>query len=203
MTAKHRLAVFVSGTGRHLENLAQLCAEGELDAEVALCVSNKDGIAALERAQRYGIETAVLLPGAGEDDETWGRRAFARVEAAGADTVVLAGFLKKLWIPDGYRGRIVNIHPSLLPAFGGKGYYGHRVHRAVIDRGCQVSGCTVHLVDEVYDNGPILLQRWCEVRPDDTPDTLARRVFEEELIALPEGLRRFWALETPAPTPGG
>ena len=106
---------------------------------------------------------------------------------------MLAGFLKKLWIPEQWQGRVLNIHPSLLPAFGGKGYWGHHVHQAVLDRGCQVSGCTVHLVDDVYDNGPILVQRWCEVRPDDTVETLSRRVFDEELIALPEGLLRFWA----------
>jgi len=85
----------------------------------------------------------------------------------------------------------LNIHPSLLPAFGGKGYYGARVHRAVLERGCQVTGCTVHLVDEIYDNGPILLQRWCRVESDDTPTTLAARVFEEELLALPAGIERF------------
>ena len=105
--------------------------------------------------------------------------------------MVLAGFLKHLWIPQDYRGHVLNIHPSLLPAFGGKGYYGARVHRAVLERGCQVTGCTVHLVDEIYDNGPILLQRWCRVESDDTPTTLAARVFEEELLALPAGIERF------------
>ena len=106
---------------------------------------------------------------------------------------MLAGFLKKLWIPDDFAGRVINIHPSLLPAFGGKGCYGMRVHRAVLERGCQVSGCTVHLVDEVYDNGPILLQRWCPVETTDSASDLAARVFAEELIALPEALRRFWS----------
>ncbi|MEO1697571.1 MAG: phosphoribosylglycinamide formyltransferase [Planctomycetota bacterium] len=193
MSARHRIAVFVSGTGRHLENLARLCAAGELDAEVVLCVSNRAGVGALGRAERAGVPTAVLAPEPDETDEAWGRRAFDAVEAAGADTVVLAGFLKKLWIPERWRGRIVNIHPSLLPAFGGKGCYGMRVHRAVVERGCQVTGCTVHVVDEVYDNGPILLQRWCEVRADDTPEDVAARVFAEELIALPAGLVRFWS----------
>jgi len=191
----HGIAVFVSGTGRHLENLARLAAlrdPSTFDAEVVACVSNRSGVKALERAAAAGVPAVTHLAREGESDEDWGRRAFATVDASGADTVVLAGFLKRLWIPEAWRGRVVNIHPSLLPAFGGKGYYGDRVHRAVLDRGCQVTGCTVHLVDEVYDNGPILVQRWCEVREGDTPDDVAARVFEEELVALPEGLRRLW-----------
>lgn len=192
-----RVAVFVSGTGRHLENLAQLATSGELDAEIVLCLSNKSGVKALERADLCGVPSCVLAPVPGESDEDYGRRAFAVVTASEADTVVLAGFLKKLWIPDDFKGRVVNIHPSLLPAFGGKGYYGARVHRAVLERGCQVTGCTVHLVDEVYDNGPILFQRWCEVRDGDDVESLSGRVFEEELIALPEGLRRFWKASPP------
>ncbi|MEM9380475.1 MAG: phosphoribosylglycinamide formyltransferase [Planctomycetota bacterium] len=191
----HRLAVLVSGTGRHLENLARLAQEGraDFDAEVALVISNRDGVLALERAARFDLPTVVLKGEPGETDEAYGARAFDAIRDAGVDTVVLAGFLKKLWIPADYAGRVINIHPSLLPAFGGKGYYGDRVHRAVLERGVQVTGCTVHLVDEVYDNGPILLQRWCAVEPDDTVETLAHRVFEEELVALPEGLRRLWA----------
>ncbi|MEM1448948.1 MAG: phosphoribosylglycinamide formyltransferase [Planctomycetota bacterium] len=190
-----QLAVLVSGTGRHLENLAKLARErrDDFDAEVALVLSNREGVKALERAARFDLPTVVLKGEPGETDEAYGARAFHEIREAGADTVVLAGFLKKLWIPDDFAGRVLNIHPSLLPAFGGKGYYGNRVHRAVLERGVQVTGCTVHLVDEVYDNGPILLQRWCAVEPDDTVETLAHRVFEEELVALPDALRRHWA----------
>ena len=190
----HTLAVLVSGTGRHLENLAELAADpaGDLDARVGVVVSNRAGVGALERAERLGLRSEVMAGEPGETDEAYGRRVFDAIREVGADTVVLAGFLKKLWIPDDFAGRVLNIHPSLLPAFGGKGYYGMHVHRAVLERGCQVTGCTVHLVDEVYDNGPILLQRWCAVEPGDTPEALAARVFEQELIALPEALRRFW-----------
>ena len=159
----------------------------------SLCISSKPGVLALERAAAASVPSAVLEKAGSEDDESYGSRIFEEIRRAEADTVVLAGFLKKLWIPEDYRGRVINIHPSLLPAFGGKGFYGHRVHSAVLARGCQVSGCTVHLVDEVYDNGPILVQRWCPVQPDDSADTLAARVFDEELRALPEGLARFWA----------
>ncbi len=188
-----RFAVFVSGTGRHLENLAELAARGELPGSPVLCVSNKTGVAALDRAARAGIEALVLDPARDMDDTAFSRAAFEAVEARGCDTVVLAGFLRKLLVPPHWSGRVVNIHPSLLPAFGGKGYYGERVHRAVLERGCQVSGCTVHLVDDEYDHGRIILQRWCPVEADDTPATLAARVFTEELAALPEALRRLWA----------
>ena len=191
----HRLAVLVSGTGRHLENLASLAADpaADFDAEVGVVISNRAGVGALDHAARFRLRAEVLEGAEGETDEEYGRRVFDVIRDAGADTVVLAGFLKKLWIPDDFAGRVINIHPSLLPAFGGKGYYGMRVHRAVLERGCQVSGCTVHLVDEVYDNGPILLQRWCPVEPTDSAADLADRVFAEELIALPEALRRFWS----------
>jgi phosphoribosylglycinamide formyltransferase-1 len=191
----HRLAVLVSGTGRHLENLASLAADpaANFDAEVGVVISNRPGVGALEHAARYELRAEVLEGAEGETDEDYGRRVFDAIRDAGADTVVLAGFLKKLWIPDDFAGRVINIHPSLLPAFGGKGCYGMRVHRAVLERGCQVSGCTVHLVDEVYDNGPILLQRWCPVETTDSAADLAARVFAEELIALPEALRRFWS----------
>ena len=190
------IAVLVSGTGRHLENLALLSKDADADfpVDVVLAISNRPGVGALERADRCGVPSLVLEPLQGETDEAYGTRVFQAIREAGADAVVLAGFLKKLWIPEDYAGRVINVHPSLLPAFGGKGFYGSRVHRAVLERGCQVSGCTVHLVDDVYDNGPILLQRWCKVEPGDTVDTLANRVFEQERLALPMGIKSF--LET-------
>ena len=191
----HRIAVLVSGTGRHLENLARLSRDERetFDAEVVLVVSSKPGVKALERAARFDLRAEVFELRAGEPEKQYGRRIFDAIRAVGADTVVLAGFLKKLWVPADYAGRVLNIHPSLLPAFGGKGYYGSRVHRAVLEQGVRVTGCTVHVVDEIYDNGRILLQRECAVEPGDTPDSLAHRVFEEELIALPDALRLFWS----------
>ena len=189
----HPFAVLVSGSGRHLENLAALCASGELDARIALVICDRAGVAALERAERLGLPLLHLDPERALDPEAFGERAFAAIREHGAETVVLAGFLRLLQIPEDYQGRVLNIHPSLLPAFGGKGFYGSRVHAAVLARGCQVSGCTVHRVDEVFDNGPILLQRWCPVEPGDTPDSLAARVFELELEAYPEAIRRFLA----------
>ena len=114
---------------------------------------------------------------------------FGPCRQVGADLVVMAGFLKHVRIPSDFEGRVINIHPSLLPSFGGPGMYGHRVHQAVIDRGVKISGCTVHYVDNVYDNGPIILQRSCEVRDDDTAETLAARVFKQECEALPQAIR--------------
>lgn len=190
---RHSIAVLVSGTGRHLENLAELSKDPKagFPVDVAVAISNRPGVQALERAARCEVPAHVIEAEPGESDEDYGRRVFEIIREAGVDAVVLAGFLKKLWIPDDYAGRVINIHPSLLPAFGGKGFYGSRVHRAVLERGCQVTGCTVHLVDEVYDNGPILLQRWCPVEPNDTVDSLASRVFEEERLALPIGVLSF------------
>jgi phosphoribosylglycinamide formyltransferase-1 len=190
--APHRFAVLVSGTGRHLENLARLAAAEELGGIPALVVSNKAGVAALDRAARAGVEALVIDADNKLSDAEFSEAVYGAIEARGCDTVVLAGFLRKLAIPASWAGRVVNIHPALLPAFGGKGFYGERVHRAVIERGCQVSGCTVHLVDDEYDHGRVLVQRWCPVEADDTPATLAARVFAEELIALPEALHRLW-----------
>lgn len=184
-----RVAVLVSGTGRHLENFAGLARSGELDIEVGLVISNKTGVRALEHAARFELDALVLDPSRELDDATFGREAFAAIEAAGCELVLLAGFLRKLDVPESWAGRVLNIHPSLLPAFGGKGYYGSRVHRAVIERGCWVTGCTVHYVDDEYDHGPILLQHSCEVARDDTVESLATRVFAEELEAYPEALR--------------
>ncbi|MFT5051366.1 MAG: phosphoribosylglycinamide formyltransferase-1 [Chlamydiales bacterium] len=184
-----RLGVFVSGTGRHLENFAQQIAQGHLQAEIGLVLSNKAGVKALERAQRLGLDSCVLDPERELDAAAFSERAFASVEEHGCGTVLLAGFLRKLVIPQPWIGRVLNIHPSLLPAFGGKGFYGSRVHRAVLERGCQFSGCTVHYVDNEYDHGPILLQRCLRVEGDDTPDSLAGRVFDEEQIAYPEAVQ--------------
>jgi phosphoribosylglycinamide formyltransferase-1 len=152
-------------------------------------VTNVARAGALERAQRLGIPSVVLDPDRKLSPTEFARDAFAAVESFGCELVVLAGFLRLLEVPEGWLGRVLNIHPALLPAFGGKGYYGERVHAAVLEKGCTVSGCTVHYVTNEYDAGPILVQRACEVQEGDTPATLAARVFEEEKLALPEAVR--------------
>ncbi len=185
----HPIAVFVSGTGRHLENFVRLAQQGALDTQVVLVLCDRHGAGAIERARKFGLRPLTLLPSEYEDTAAFSRAAFEAAQEAGAQTVLLAGFLRLLHIPTSWTNRVLNIHPSLLPAFGGKGYYGSRVHKAVLERGCTLSGCTVHYVDQEYDHGRILVQRTVPVRASDTPDDLAARVFDEELVAFPEALR--------------
>ncbi len=185
----HPVAVMVSGTGRHLNHLAQLASSGELPIEIRLCISSKTGVGALQFAEHWNIPVEVPDPARDLSPEAYGEMIFAMLEERGVQTVILAGFLRFLPIPTRWENRVLNIHPSLLPAFGGAGYYGHHVHDAVIKRGCTLSGCTVHYVDNVFDNGPILVQRSCKVHASYDPDTLASRVFEQELIAYPEAIR--------------
>jgi formyltetrahydrofolate-dependent phosphoribosylglycinamide formyltransferase len=174
------LAVLVSGTGRSLQNLIDLAASGRLPARVVHVIASRPGIAALDRARRHGIPTSVCGP----------EEVTAVVDRIAPDLVVMAGYLKRWPIPDRWIGKTINIHPALLPDFGGKGLYGSRVHEAVLASGRKVSGCTVHWVDPEYDAGPLILQRTCPVLPEDTADTLADRVFAEEIVALPEAIRR-------------
>lgn len=192
-----RLAVLVSGSGRSLANLAERAVDGRLSAEVALVVASKPGIGALAHAARHGIEALVVDPARELEPDAYSRAVFEACEQRAIDLVVLAGFLRFLPIPRRWEGRVINIHPSLLPAFGGLGFYGERVHRAVLERGCQVSGCTVHYATNEYDAGPILVQRAVPVFADDTPQTLAARVFEQELEALPQAIELALARRLP------
>lgn len=191
------IAVLVSGGGRSLENLARLAQSGELPVEIRLVLSDRPGVLALERAERLGLHHEVVPPPPEGGPAAFSAEVFAAVERRGCELVVLAGFLRLLPLPERWRGRVLNVHPSLLPAFGGKGYYGERVHRAVLERGVQYTGCTVHLVDDEYDHGPILVQRCIPVLPGETAESLAARVFEEEKLALPEAIRRWIARELP------
>jgi len=190
-----KLALLASGGGRSLENLAEVIAKGELEAEIALVLSDRDDIGALERAKRLGLSALVISWKECGGPEEFARRAFGELESRGVELAVLAGFLRLLLVPERWRGRVINIHPALLPAFGGKGLYGERAHAAVLASGAQESGCTVHFVDNVYDHGPHILQRRVPVFPGDTVESLAQRVFEQEKIALPEAIRRVLAGE--------
>src|SRR5207253_611907 len=147
----------------------------------------------LVRAESVGIPAAIVdRKECGARDE-FSRRIFERIRQSQADLVCLAGFLQLLTLPDDFAGRVMNIHPALIPSFCGKGYYGQHVHEAALAYGVKVSGCTVHFADNVYDHGPIILQRTVPVLDDDTPDTLAARVFEQECAAYPEAIRLFAA----------
>ena len=186
-----RLAVLLSGNGTTLQNLLDRIADGRLPAEVVLVISNRSDAFGLERAQRAGIPAAAVDRSDCSSRDEFGRRIFDLCRQARVDLVCLAGFLQLLPIPDDFAGRVMNIHPALIPAFCGKGFYGHRVHEAALEMGVKVSGCTVHFADNVYDHGPIILQRVVPVLDDDNPDTLAARVFEQECEAYPEAIRLF------------
>ncbi|NCA10858.1 phosphoribosylglycinamide formyltransferase [bacterium] len=185
-----RLAILLSGSGRTIENLLDEIAAGRLAASVEVVVANRGDVRGVEVARRAAVPTHVL-PRGSKPLAAWSEEIFALCRAAQADLVVMAGFLQLVEIPTDFTSRVINIHPALLPAFGGQGFHGMHVHRAVIARGCTVSGCTVHLVDNEYDHGRILLQKTVPVLPDDTPESLAARVFAEECLALPEAIRRF------------
>ena len=182
-----RLAVLLSGSGRTLDNLLERIRDGRLAASVEVVVASRPDVRGVRIAEAAGLPVRVVSP-RGRPLDAWSAEVFAACRDARADLVVLAGFLHLVRIADDFAGRVINIHPSLLPAFGGQGFHGMHVHRAVLERGCTVSGCTVHLVDDEYDHGRIVLQKTVPVLPDDTPESLAARVFAAECDALPEAI---------------
>jgi formyltetrahydrofolate-dependent phosphoribosylglycinamide formyltransferase len=185
-----KLVVLISGTGRTMVNIQEHIAAGELDAQIRLVISSSPDVEGLRRAQDLRLLTNVVSKSK-LGEEGFQRRLTAAIDGAGADLVCMGGFLHLWHIPKRYEGRVINIHPALLPDFGGRGLYGHHVHEAVLRAGRKVSGCTIHFCDNQYDHGPVILQREVPVMPDDTPDTLAARVFEQECIAYPEVIRLF------------
>jgi phosphoribosylglycinamide formyltransferase-1 len=192
-----RLAVLISGSGRSLENLLERIRDGRLAATVEVVISSRDDVRGVRIAEAANLPVSVVSPRAGSTAD-FSQTIFGICSSFRADLVVMAGFLHLVAVPTAFAGRVINIHPSLLPAFGGKGFHGMHVHRAVIDRGCTVSGCTVHVVDDEYDHGRILLQKAVPVLPDDTPESLAARVFTAECEALPEAISRFaWSIRRP------
>jgi phosphoribosylglycinamide formyltransferase 1 len=187
-----KIAVFVSGGGTNLQAILDGIENGRItNTEVKLVVSNKKDVYALERAKKYGIDTLVVSPKDYTQREEFNKALLEGVDSYQVDFIVLAGFL--VILPENlirkYQYRIVNIHPSLIPSFCGAGYYGLKVHEAVLNRGVKVTGATVHFVDEGTDTGPIILQKAVEVLEDDTPEALQRRVMEEaEWNILPEAI---------------
>lgn len=185
-----RLAVLVSGGGTTLQNLLDQIGGRQLDAHIALVISSRADAPALERAARAQVATAVIPPEC-KSDETRSAFVFDRCRQQGVELVVLAGFLRRLRIPMDFVLRVINTHPALMPAFCGKGFYGLRVHQAVLDYGVKLTGCTIHFADDEYDHGPIILQRPVPVADDDTAESLAARVFAAECSAYPEAIRLF------------
>ena len=188
-----RVVVCVSGGGTNLQAILDAIAGGSLpDTEIVLVLSNNKNAYALARAKKAGVPTAVVSRADYADASLFEQALLETVDAAGPDLIVLAGFL--VTIPramvEAYRMRIINVHPSLIPSFCGTGYYGLKVHEAALARGVKVTGATVHYVDEDMDTGPILLQKAVDVRQDDTPASLQKRVMEEaEWVILPQAIR--------------
>ncbi len=187
------IAVLISGAGRTLQNLIDRIKDGTLPARIAMVVSSKEKVQGLKRAEAAGIPTVTVPRRLYIDARSFTRVVLSHLRPLKPDLVVMAGLIHRAVFPREYDNRVMNIHPALLPAFGGKGYYGIKVHEAVIKSGTKFTGCTVHFVDSLYDHGPIILQRTVRVRHDDTPESLAERVFEQECIALPEAIRLFAA----------
>ncbi len=192
-----RLAVLISGGGTTLRNLIEHIQQGKLDARILRVISSNPAARGVEIARAAGIETHVVPRVGSQTLEDFSRQIFDLCRGSTPDDAVhlvaMGGFLKLVRIPEDFVHRVVNIHPALIPAFCGRGYYGLRVHQAVLDYGARYSGCTVHFVDDEYDHGPIILQRVVPVLDDDTPQTLAARVFAAECEAYPEALRLFAA----------
>lgn len=182
-----RIVSLVSGGGTTLQNLIDRTAAGALRAQIVGVVSSRADAFGVTRAERAGLPVSVVR--AAPRRATFADEVWAAVRGFAPDLVCLSGWLHLLPIPADFRHKVLNIHPSLLPAFGGKGMYGHHVHEAVLSYGAKVTGCTVHFADDTYDTGPILVQRCVPVKDGDTPAAVAARVFEAECEAYPEAIR--------------
>ncbi|MBO1224770.1 MAG: phosphoribosylglycinamide formyltransferase [Candidatus Scalindua sediminis] len=185
------LAVLISGGGKTLQNLIDKIEDKTLNAKIQIVISSSPDAYGLKRAEQNNIPATIVNHSDYNSSEVFSNAIIKEIEKYPIDLIILAGFMHLLRIPDKYSEKVMNIHPGLIPSFCGKGYYGHHVHKAVIESGIKVSGCTVHFVDNEYDHGPIIIQRTVPVYEVDTPDTLAQRVFKEECIAYPEAINLF------------
>jgi len=184
-----RIVVLISGGGTTLRNLIRRMDAGRLQVEIPLVISSSPKAGGLQFAEDAGIPSTVIQRKEFADQDAFSRAIFDRCRQVNAEAVVMGGFLKRITIPEDFTNRVTNIHPALLPSFGGEKMYGHRVHEAVLDYGVKLTGCTVHFADNHYDHGPVILQKAVPVADDDTPETLAARVFEAECEAYPEALQ--------------
>ena len=186
-----RLGVLLSGSGRTLANILKLTAAGKLWARVVTVISSRSRVKGVQIARDADLPCHIIRTKDYPEVDEFSSSLVEVLDAAKVDLIIQAGWLCYWKIPDRDVGRVMNIHPALLPSFGGKGMWGHHVHEAVLAAGCKVSGCTVHFVNNEYDQGPIILQRTCPVDENDNPDTLAARVFAQECIAYPAAIQLF------------
>jgi formyltetrahydrofolate-dependent phosphoribosylglycinamide formyltransferase len=186
-----RLGVLISGGGSSLANLLKCRDDGILKAEFPMVIASRPDCGGLQIAQNAGLRAETVLRKSFKTTEEFSERIFSLLREAKVDLAILAGFLCLLRVPPDFTNRVMNIHPALIPSFCGKGLYGMKVHEAVLARGSKVSGCTVHFADNLYDHGPIIVQKSVPVLENDTPQTLAARVFQAECQAYPEAIRLF------------
>lgn len=188
------LAVLLSGAGRTLANLIRVIERGELDARVVVVISSIPGVAGLSIAEEVGIPAFVLRRQGFASDDAYSEAIYETISPYAPQMILLAGFLRRLVVFPAWQGRILNIHPGLLPgAPAGRGWYGERVHAAVLASGATESGATVHVVDDDYDTGPVVMRATVPVLPDDTPGSLGARVFAAESDLYPEAIRHYLA----------
>ncbi|QDV20828.1 Phosphoribosylglycinamide formyltransferase [Gimesia panareensis] len=188
-----KLAVLISGGGTTLINFLEKKAAGQLEIEVPLVIASRPDCGGIAKAEAAGLNCEVISRRDYENIEEFSAAIFDRCRACEVDLVTLAGFLSLIHIPEDFLYRVMNIHPALIPSFCGHGYYGHKVHEAVVARGVKVSGCTVHFADNEYDHGPIIGQIAVPVTGNDSPDDVAARVFQAECELYPEMLRLYAA----------
>ncbi|MBD3378405.1 phosphoribosylglycinamide formyltransferase [candidate division KSB1 bacterium] len=190
---KLNIAVFVSGRGSNLDSIFGQIKTGRLNASIALVISNRSDAPALDLARSQGAKAIHLAPNQFDDEPAYQETLLNLLQTENIDLVVLAGYLKKIpaAVVNQYKHKMINIHPALLPAFGGKGLYGRYVHEAVLEFGAKISGATVHFVDTEYDTGPPIVQECVPVLDDDTPESLAKRILEVEHRILPQAIEYF------------
>ncbi len=186
-----RLGVLISGGGTTLQNFLDHIQDGWLSAEIAVVIASRPDCGGVAKARSAGLRSEVVARREFAETASFSRAIFDHLRNAKVDLVALSGFLSLIEIPDDYRFRVLNIHPALVPAFCGKGFYGHRVHESALARGVKVSGCTVHFADNEYDHGPIIAQHCVPVLENDTPETLAGRVFAAECELYPACIQLF------------
>ena len=185
-----RLGILISGGGRTMLNLAELIQAGSLHAEIPLVLASQAECTGIGRAQSAGLNCEPLIRRDFDSLAAFSNTIFSRMRELQVDLVVMAGYLCLVQIPQDFEHRVLNIHPSLIPAFCGRGYHGSHVHKAAIERGVRISGCTVHFADNEYDHGPVIVQRSVTIPDGTTPDELASLVFEQEQIAYPEAIEK-------------
>jgi len=188
---KLKLAVLLTGSGTTLENIFEKRASGKLAADIVAVVSSRPDAYGLERARKREVPALTIERRKFVMPEEFSQAIFEALMPYKPDLICLAGFMSLLQIPEAYKNRVINIHPALLPAFGGKGFYGNKVHESVLKAGCKVTGCTVHVVDNEYDSGPIIAQKAVQVLAGDSVESLAARVQEAEREVYPDVIQLF------------